>query len=92
MAGKVNNGGLYEALALKTESSEAPVALLPALRRELVEHRKRQAAAGFELVRPDGFVFIPFHGGGRGRPLNKSRHLTKGRSTTCSAKRLTPPG
>jgi integrase len=66
--GKINNRGVYEPWA-KTEASEATLTMLPALKRELAEHRKRQAAKGFGLVAPDAFVFINVgRWGDRGEP------------------------
>jgi integrase len=41
----------------KTEASNATVRLLPALARELREHRARQAARGFERVKPEALIF-----------------------------------
>jgi integrase len=41
----------------KTEASGATVRLLPALARELRAHRSRQAALGFERVKPGALVF-----------------------------------
>jgi integrase len=42
---------------VKTEASRAPVRLLPALHRELVSHRQRQAQRNIALVRPEALVF-----------------------------------
>jgi integrase len=63
--GEVTPDCRYEPWA-KSESSEAPVPMLPALKRELLDHRRRQATGGFDLVRPDAFVFTSVSG----------RHLT----------------
>jgi integrase len=41
----------------KTESSEATVAMLPIVKRELVAHRARVAGQNLARVRPDAFVF-----------------------------------
>jgi integrase len=41
----------------KTEASAATLPLLPVLRRELVEHRARQAERNLGWVRPDALVF-----------------------------------
>ncbi len=41
----------------KTTSSAATVPMLPALRRELVAHRSREAGRGLARVRPDELVF-----------------------------------
>jgi integrase len=41
----------------KTEASDATVRLLPALARELREHRTRQAALSFERVKPGALIF-----------------------------------
>jgi integrase len=51
----------------KTEGSEAPVPLLPALARELRAHRERQAARGFKRIRPDALVFQTSRGKSPGR-------------------------
>jgi integrase len=42
---------------LKTPASEATVPMLPALARELLAHRSRQASKDLRLVRPDALVF-----------------------------------
>lgn len=46
----------------KTEGSRASVPMLPALRRELVAHRKRMAERGIALIGPDKFVFVKERG------------------------------
>jgi integrase len=51
----------------KTEGSEAPVPLLPALARELRAHRERQAKRGFDRIRPDALVFQTSRGKSPGR-------------------------
>jgi integrase len=51
----------------KTEGSEAPVPLLPALARELRAHRERQAKRGFDRIRPDALVFQTSSGKTPGR-------------------------
>ncbi len=51
----------------KTEGSEAPVPLLPALARELRAHRERQAERGFDRIRPDALVFQTSSGKTPGR-------------------------
>jgi integrase len=43
---------------VKSAASEATMRMLPALRRELVEHRRRQAALNIALVQPDALVFV----------------------------------
>ncbi len=51
----------------KTEASEASVPLLPALARELRAHRERQAAKGFDRIRPTALVFQTLRGNSPGR-------------------------
>jgi integrase len=51
----------------KTEGSEAPVPLLPALARELRAHRERQARRGFGRIRPGALVFQTSSGKSPGR-------------------------
>jgi integrase len=46
----------------KTTSSAATVPMLPALRRELVAHRSREAGRGLARVRPDELVFQTLSG------------------------------
>ena len=51
----------------KTNASAATVPMLPALRRELTTHRKRQAAQNIALVRPDALVFTTMRGNPQSR-------------------------
>jgi integrase len=51
----------------KTDASEASVPLLPALARELRAHRERQAALGFDRIRPEALVFQTSSGRSPGR-------------------------
>jgi integrase len=56
-----SDGKLYP---LKTQASRDTVRLLPALHRELLAHRQRQARRNIALVRGDALVFVT----ARGRP------------------------
>jgi integrase len=51
----------------KTDASEAPVPLLPALARELRAYRERQAKRGFDRIRSDALVFQTLRGKSPGR-------------------------
>jgi integrase len=51
----------------KTEASDAWVPMLPALARELRAHRERQAAKGFDRIRPKALVFQTLRGQSPGR-------------------------
>jgi integrase len=53
------DGKLYP---VKTEASQAPVRLLPALHRELVAHRQRQAGKNITFVRPEALIFTTASG------------------------------
>ncbi len=55
----------------KTEASAATLPLLPVLRRELVEHRARQAERNLGWVRPDALVFTTT----RGKPQSRRNVL-----------------
>ena len=55
----------------KTPASAATLTALPALGRELAEHRRRQAARNLALVRPDAFVFTTL----RGKPQSRRNAL-----------------
>ena len=55
----------------KTAASAATVPLLPVLRRELVEHRARQASRNLALVRADELVFTT----ARGKPQSRRNAL-----------------
>lgn len=58
-------GGDGKLHPLKTEASEAssaPIRLLPALKRELRAHRRRQRSRNIALVHPDAFVFVTANG------------------------------
>jgi integrase len=51
----------------KSKASKATIPLLPALARELNEHRKRQGALGFERIAKDALVFQTPSGASPGR-------------------------
>jgi integrase len=64
-------GANGERVATKTESSAAPVTLLPALARELRECRSRQATRNLRLVHADALVFTT----SRGKPQSRRNAL-----------------
>jgi hypothetical protein len=61
----------------KTEASEAPVPLLPALARELRAHRERQVAKGFDRIRPDALVFQTSRSSSRPRAASHPAGATR---------------
>jgi integrase len=80
----------------KTPASAASVPMAPALKRELLIHRARQAEANIALVHADRLVFVTRGGIGRppgssGRPYTISPVYTKLRDATDAAG-LNPPG
>ena len=68
--GQLDPRGSWIAIT-KTRASAASVAILPALKRELVAHRARQARLNLALVRPDGLVFTT----SRGQPQSRRNAL-----------------
>jgi integrase len=66
VAGQLSATGEREPVT-KTAASAATVRMLPAVRRELVELRSRQAARNLALVRPDALVFTTATGKPQGR-------------------------
>jgi integrase len=60
-----------DANGTKTKASAATIPLLPALAGELRAHRERQAALGFDRIRPDSLVFQS----SSGRPLHRRNIL-----------------
>jgi hypothetical protein len=64
-------GEAGERLATKTVSSAATLPLLPVLRRDLAEHRSRQAERNLALVRSDALVFTT----ARGKPQSRRNAL-----------------
>jgi integrase len=67
---------------MKTSASAATVPMLPALRRELVAHRARQAGVNLALVRPDALVFTT----ARGKPQSRRNALRAVRTGGDNAK------
>jgi integrase len=60
-----------EGVPVKTHASAAVVPMLPAVRRELVAHRARQAERNLRFVRPDALVFSTL----RGKPQSRRNAL-----------------
>jgi integrase len=60
-----------ERVHVKTHASAATVRLLPAVRRELTAHRRRQAERNLQLVQPDALVFSTL----RGKPQSRRNAL-----------------
>jgi integrase len=69
VAGQLGTDGRH--VSTKTESSEATVAMLPVVKRELVAHRRRQANRNLALLRDDAFVFVTM----RGKPQSRRNAL-----------------
>jgi integrase len=70
VAGQLGAAGTRLATT-KTQASAATVPLLPALQRELVAHRARQAGVSLSLVRADKLVFTT----ARGKPQSRRNAL-----------------
>jgi integrase len=70
VAGQLGAGGA-RLTATKTSASAATVPMLPALRRELITHRVRQAGVNLARVRPDALVFTT----ARGTPQSRRNAL-----------------
>ena len=70
VAGQLGDAGARLATT-KTQASAATVPMLPALRRELVEHRTRQAGVSLALVHADALVFTT----ARGKPQSRRNAL-----------------
>lgn len=64
-------GAAGDRVPAKTSASSAPVRLLPALERELREHRSRQAGRNLALVHADALVFTTM----RGKPQSRRNAL-----------------
>jgi integrase len=71
VAGQLGRDGKIWVPVPKTEASAATLPLLPVLRRELVEHRVRQAQRNLQWVRPDALVFMTM----RGKPQSRRNVL-----------------
>lgn len=71
-----------ERVPVETRASAAAVPMLPAVRRELVAYRARQAERNLRFVRPDALVFTT----ARGKPQSRRNALR------ALHKRATPPG
>jgi integrase len=70
VAGQLDPEGNWIAVT-KTRSSATTLSILPALRRELVAHRVRQARVNLSLVRSDALVFTT----SRGKPQSRRNAL-----------------
>jgi integrase len=66
VAGQLGDAGA-RLTTTKTDASAATVPMLPALKRELVEHRRRQAGLSLARVRADELVFTTARGGPQSR-------------------------
>jgi integrase len=71
----------------KSTASKASVAMMPALRRLLLEWRGALAERNLALVRPDALVFVSR----TGRPLHRG-HTLESLRLACAAAKLDPPG
>jgi integrase len=71
VAGQLGRDGKTWVPVPKTAASAATVPLLPVLRRELVEHRARQAERNLRWVRPEALVFTTM----RGKPQSRRNVL-----------------
>jgi integrase len=74
-----------ELVPVKSTASAATVPLLPALARELREHRSRQAGRDLRLVHADALVFVT----SRGKPQSRRNAL---RAVHAAGDRLAPVG
>jgi integrase len=73
------DGTLQPLKTAASEASLAPIRLLPALRRELVEHRQRQLSRSIALVHPDALVFVTASGRPQsGRNVLRAVHAAAG--------------
>jgi integrase len=81
VAGQLADAGAWVATT-KTRASTASVPMLPALRRELIAHRKRQASISLALLRPNELIFTT----ARGKPQSRRNALRAVHAAGAKAK------